>query len=69
MRSIHVESWTRAPRTSIDALRPCVIGMKPSGVLVGGAYGTGRSTVAEEIATRLEAGGVPFAAIDLDWLM
>lgn len=43
--------------------------MEPSGVLVCGAYGTGKSTVAEEIATRLEAGGVPFAAIDLDWLM
>lgn len=43
--------------------------MEPSGVLVCGAYGTGKSTAAEEIATRLEAGGVPFAAIDLDWLM
>jgi shikimate kinase len=43
--------------------------MEPSGVLICGPYGTGKSTVAEEIATRLEADGVPFAAIDLDWLM
>jgi hypothetical protein len=40
----------------------------PVGVLICGAYGTGKSTVAEEIATRLEAGGVPYAAVDLDWL-
>lgn len=44
-------------------------GPSPDGVLICGAYGTGKSTVAEEIATRLEADGLPFAAIDLDWLM
>jgi hypothetical protein len=38
------------------------------GILICGAYGSGKSTVAEEIATRLEADRVPFAAIDLDWL-
>lgn len=37
-------------------------------VLIIGAYGTGKSTVAAEIATLLEGPGVPFAAIDLDWL-
>ncbi len=40
----------------------------PTGVLICGAYGTGKSTVTEEIATRLEAADMPFAAIDLDWL-
>jgi hypothetical protein len=40
----------------------------PSGVVICGAYGTGKSTAAEELATRLEADGLPFAAVDLDWL-
>ena len=40
----------------------------PSGVVIGGLYGTGKSSVAEEIATRLERDGLPYGAIDLDWL-
>jgi gluconate kinase len=39
-----------------------------SGVLVGGVYGSGKSTVAEEMAARLEHAGRAFAALDLDWL-
>jgi hypothetical protein len=37
-------------------------------VLLTGAYGTGKSTVVEEIADLLEIAGEPYAAIDLDWL-
>jgi len=40
----------------------------PGAVLIIGAYGTGKSSVAAEIATLLEDPGVRFAAIDLDWL-
>ena len=37
-------------------------------VLICGAYGTGKSSLAADMAEVLEAGGVPYAAIDLDWL-
>ena len=37
-------------------------------VLIAGAYGTGKSSVAAEMAELLEARGVPYAAVDLDWL-
>jgi hypothetical protein len=39
------------------------------GVLISGAYGTGKSSVAAEIAETLERRGVSYGAIDLDWLM
>lgn len=38
------------------------------GVVITGPFGTGKSTAAEEIATRLEMEALPYAAIDLDWL-
>jgi hypothetical protein len=38
------------------------------GVLITGVYGTGKSSLAVEIANVLEARGVPFGALDLDWL-
>jgi hypothetical protein len=41
---------------------------QPEAVLISGAYGTGKSSVAAEIAELLEARDVPYAAIDLDWL-
>jgi adenylylsulfate kinase-like enzyme len=37
-------------------------------VLITGLYGSGKSSVAAEIAELLEARDVPYAAIDLDWL-
>ncbi len=37
-------------------------------VLISGVYGTGKSTTAVELVDRLDAAGVPAAAIDLDWL-
>lgn len=39
-----------------------------SGVLVTGLYGAGKSSVVEEISSVLENTGVPFGALDLDWL-
>jgi len=39
------------------------------GVLICGAYGTGKSSVAAEIAEMLERRCVAYAALDLDWLM
>jgi hypothetical protein len=41
---------------------------EPEAVLITGIYGTGKTTVTEEIAELLEAADVPYAAIDLDWL-
>jgi hypothetical protein len=38
-------------------------------VVVTGVYGTGKTAVIEEMAAILEAAEVPFAAIDLDWLV
>ena len=37
-------------------------------LLLTGAYGVGKSTVAEEMAAVFEAAGVTYAAIDLDWV-
>ena len=37
-------------------------------VLLTGVYGAGKSTVAAEIAGMLEAKGLPYGALDLDWL-
>jgi Mrp family chromosome partitioning ATPase len=45
-----------------------VIGVKSAGVLIVGVYGTGKTSVCTEIAEVLEAAGVSYGAIDLDWL-
>ena len=37
-------------------------------VLLTGLFGVGKSTVAAEMADLLEDAGVPYAALDLDWL-
>ena len=37
-------------------------------LLIIGAYGTGKTALAAEIAEMLEERGRPYAAIDLDWL-
>jgi hypothetical protein len=39
-----------------------------AGVLISGAFGTGKSSTAEEMATILEARGLAYAAMDLDRL-
>ena len=41
---------------------------RPEAVLICGAYGSGKSTMAVEMAELLEGREVPYAAIDLDWL-
>jgi len=41
---------------------------RQAGVLISGAFGTGKSSTAEEMATLVEARGLAYAAIDLDWL-
>ncbi len=40
----------------------------PRGVLIVGVYGSGKSSVCEEIAELLESAGMAYGAIDLDWL-
>ena len=40
----------------------------PDGVLITGVYGSGKSSVAAEIAFVLEGRGEPFALLDLDFL-
>lgn len=37
-------------------------------VLLAGVFGVGKSTVAADLAAILEAVGVPYGALDLDWL-
>ena len=41
---------------------------EPSGVVITGVYGAGKSSVVEEIAGILDEAGTPYAALDLDWL-
>jgi hypothetical protein len=41
---------------------------EPQAALVTGLFGTGKSSVAIEIADVLEQRGLPYAVIDLDWL-
>lgn len=41
---------------------------RPQAVLITGAYGSGKSALVVEIAERLEARGLRYAALDLDWL-
>ncbi|MGY8996026.1 MAG: hypothetical protein ACKVH7_06245 [Alphaproteobacteria bacterium] len=43
--------------------------MEGQALLVTGAYGTGKTTVIEELAQRLEDAALAYGAIDLDWLM
>jgi tRNA uridine 5-carbamoylmethylation protein Kti12 len=43
-------------------------GADVDGVLITGVYGTGKSSVAAEIAETLERRGVAYGALDLDWL-
>ena len=38
------------------------------GVLICGVYGSGKSSIAAEIAETLERRGVSYGALDLDWL-
>lgn len=44
------------------------MGSELSGVFITGLYGSGKSSVAAEIAETLERVEVPYGAIDLDWL-
>jgi pantothenate kinase-related protein Tda10 len=41
---------------------------RQAGVLISGSFGTGKSSTAEGMATILEARGLGYAAMDLDWL-
>lgn len=43
-------------------------GRRVEGVLLTGVYGSGKSSVAQEIAYLLEQRGEPFALLDLDYL-
>jgi len=43
-------------------------GGDPQGVLISGVFGSGKSSVAVEIADVLEKRGVPYAVLDLDFL-
>jgi hypothetical protein len=38
-------------------------------VLITGVFGTGKSSLAAELAYELQQRGAPYAAIDLDWLL
>lgn len=39
-----------------------------AGVVISGLYGSGKSTLVEEMATLLEDAATPYGALDLDWL-
>jgi chloramphenicol 3-O-phosphotransferase len=38
-------------------------------VLITGVFGSGKTSIAEEIADVLEGAGLPYALLDLDYLM
>lgn len=40
----------------------------PEAALITGVFGSGKTTILAEAADLLEIGGLPFAAIDIDWL-
>ena len=42
--------------------------VQPEAALITGVYGSGKSSVIEEMADVLEKAGTPYAALDLDWL-
>ncbi|HEX6947939.1 MAG TPA: hypothetical protein VF246_11370 [Acidimicrobiia bacterium] len=44
------------------------VGSDLSGVFITGLYGSGKTSVAAEMAETLERIGVPYGAVDLDWL-
>ncbi len=44
------------------------LGLAGGGVLITGVYGSGKSSVAAEIAYLLEQRGEPYALLDLDYL-
>ena len=44
------------------------MGVGVEAVLITGVFGVGKSTVAADLADVLEAAGVKYAALDLDWL-
>ncbi len=60
----------RDRRPEAAAVAPSASATPPDAraVVLTGAYGSGKTTTAVEIADRLDAAGVPSAAIDLDWL-
>jgi hypothetical protein len=43
-------------------------GFMASGVLLVGVYGSGKTSVCEEMAETMESAGMAYGAIDLDWL-
>jgi hypothetical protein len=45
-----------------------VTNLNAEALLITGVYGTGKTSVVEEIADVLESERVPYAALDLDWL-
>jgi RimJ/RimL family protein N-acetyltransferase len=53
--------WREATRSRSDPDRA-------RAVLITGLFGTGKSSVAVEIADILEKRGLPYAVVDLDWL-
>jgi hypothetical protein len=64
-------SKAAVPYISVDpALGVRVVMRKsdPRAVLVTGVYGTGKSSLAAEMADILDQGSVAYAALDLDWL-
>jgi hypothetical protein len=75
--SVSTAGWPVASSPRLAAVVPTGPGQRRSlwamqsrleTLVLSGAYGAGKSSVAVEIADMLEARGAPFAAIDLDWL-
>src|SRR4029077_2617034 len=48
--------------------RRSIVQDEPQAALITGLFGTGKSSVAIEMADVLEQPGLPYAVIDLDWL-
>lgn len=52
----------------INYYREAVTNPDVQAVLITGVYGSGKTSVVEELADILESRSVPYAALDLDWL-
>ena len=53
---------------SVGNLMRASIVTATEGVLATGVYGTGKTSVCEQLAELLQSAGVAYGAIDLDWL-
>jgi hypothetical protein len=71
VEGLEAASWQTSANGPTVWLAGCARSGQPvrvEAVLLTGLFGVGKSTIAAEMADLLEDAGVPYAALDLDWL-